>query len=89
MRGWKCLIITDQLTVRSHNGSSAWQPEPEPGTSNGLNVPTAVATPVPGMSVPSAAPITPVALAPGAGPDPTQAPMPGIVSYRMFYIPTL
>ncbi|KAG0055901.1 nuclear mRNA export, poly(A)+RNA binding protein [Gryganskiella cystojenkinii] len=77
MRGWKCLIITDQLTVRSYNGSSAWQPEPEPGTT-GLNAPTPVATPIPGMTVPSPAPGAPVAIAEGAGPNPSQAPMAGI-----------
>ncbi|KAF9425368.1 nuclear mRNA export, poly(A)+RNA binding protein [Podila epigama] len=39
-RGWKCLIISDQLTVRQHNGHEAWQPEPK------LKIPSAVSSAV-------------------------------------------
>ncbi|KAF9173391.1 nuclear mRNA export, poly(A)+RNA binding protein [Mortierella sp. AD010] len=27
LNGWKCIIISDQLTLRGYNGSAAWKPE--------------------------------------------------------------
>ncbi|KAF9985274.1 nuclear mRNA export, poly(A)+RNA binding protein [Mortierella antarctica] len=42
MNGWKCLIISDQLTVRNYNGSKAWQPEEVPNALTGQG-PVAVA----------------------------------------------
>ncbi|KAG0040927.1 nuclear mRNA export, poly(A)+RNA binding protein [Podila clonocystis] len=81
--GWKCLIISDQLTVRQYNGHEAWQSEPE------LNVPGAVSSAVTsafnatGGAPPMAntANGTPAAAPPpatGVGPDPNQTPMQGI-----------
>ncbi|KAF8935066.1 nuclear mRNA export, poly(A)+RNA binding protein [Haplosporangium bisporale] len=81
--GWKCLIISDQLTVRQHNGHEAWQPEPE------LHVPGTVSSAVSsafnaaGGAPPMAdAAIGTTAIAPspaaGVGPDPNQTPMQGI-----------
>ncbi|GJJ70518.1 nuclear RNA export factor [Entomortierella parvispora] len=67
-RGWKCLIITDQLTIRTYGGSDAWQPEPDPSTP--------AATPTPNMPTPNMQP--PATPNVGAGPDPSQTPMPGI-----------
>ncbi|KAF9391186.1 nuclear mRNA export, poly(A)+RNA binding protein [Podila verticillata] len=81
--GWKCLIISDQLTVRQHNGHEAWQPEPE------LHVPGTVSSAVSSAfnAAGGAPPMTDAAIgttaiapspAAGVGPDPNQTPMEGI-----------
>lgn len=89
--GWKCLIISDQLTVRQHNGHEAWQPEPE------LHVPGTVSSAVSSAfnAAGGAPPMTDAAIgttaiapspAAGVGPDPNQTPMQGIVSPRFDFL---
>ncbi|KAG0046781.1 nuclear mRNA export, poly(A)+RNA binding protein [Gryganskiella cystojenkinii] len=43
-QGWKCIIVSDQLTVRNHNGSEAWKPDV------GLNVPSSITAAVSGST---------------------------------------
>ncbi|KAG0203698.1 nuclear mRNA export, poly(A)+RNA binding protein [Mortierella sp. GBA30] len=66
MNGWKCLIISDQLTIRNYNGSKAWQPEPEPNTVAGptpaVGTPVIVPSATAGHQIPGQVPVpsTPV-----------------------------
>lgn len=43
-QGWKCVIISDQLTVRNYNGSEAWKADVE------LNIPSSIAAAVAGST---------------------------------------
>ncbi|KAF9584071.1 nuclear mRNA export, poly(A)+RNA binding protein, partial [Lunasporangiospora selenospora] len=78
IHGWKCLIISDQLTIRQYNGSDAWKPEPD-----ATPAPVALVAPIPGALPPTA--IAPVAApavvatpASNTGVAAQQVPMPGI-----------
>ncbi|KAF9086720.1 nuclear mRNA export, poly(A)+RNA binding protein [Mortierella sp. AD031] len=44
MNGWKCMIISDHLTVREHRGHEAWKPEPA------LNVPSTLVQAINGVA---------------------------------------
>ncbi|KAF9093360.1 nuclear mRNA export, poly(A)+RNA binding protein [Mortierella sp. AD031] len=75
LHGWKCIIISDQLTIRHYNGFKAWQPEPHP------NTPTPVAVgPAAGMAPSGPTPGAPAVIpaVQGVAPDPQQKPMAGI-----------
>ncbi|KAF9118308.1 nuclear mRNA export, poly(A)+RNA binding protein [Mortierella sp. 14UC] len=72
LHGWKCIIISDQLIVRHHNGSKAWEPEPDP------KAPTSVAVGPSVGIVPNGAAAAAAPAAQGVQPDPLQAPMAGI-----------
>ncbi|KAI7819597.1 hypothetical protein BC939DRAFT_459703 [Gamsiella multidivaricata] len=69
--GWKCIIISDQLTVRGYNGSEAWKPDVD------FNVTPAMAAAV---AAPSAFSNGPVPQQVQTVPSTPQAPMPGVSS---------
>lgn len=72
MNGWRVVIISDQIIVRSYNGSDAWKPSME------LSVPSSIiaamsGVPAAGLPVPHIAGV----------PTTPQEPMPGVVSFKL------
>lgn len=69
MNGWRVVIISDQIIVRSYNGSDAWKPSME------LSVPSSIIAAMTGTPAVGALPIPQI----GGVPTTPHDPMPGVV----------